>query len=440
MTAHSKVRRVGMLFALLLLLAAVAGLVLASRPPKFPSVVLKDGRVIEVLGTTLGDEHKLKESRVRNLVHALAPNSMKKMLGPNFNASFGFGGDGLGLWLMCFDPATGQYGGGGDLKIVALDEHGCEFEANGNGGTGDGYYSATIYNLSAFPRRQERFVCRISKDVNGKPEVQGEIAVDNPALTRCADWTPEPFPVTKTNGPVAVRLNSYERGTGPNLTILENGQVTPKWELRDATYEDATGNQGQTLCRHEAAWKYRGNLFQNHYGTFSSNEIWTLSKIRLPAPGTLAMAGTTNTIAGTQLKISYLGGAGSYVLSNDVCTSAVAWGPGMSHQVSSMNRKQGGADVKVHTIEFDKPFVVIEHPYLGRDSDLMLRASKDGEVVATGRFSAGLDGKWFYELASLVADRGWETNGLVDVDVIVQRARPIEFFVSPKAETPSGHQ
>src|SRR6187402_3272405 len=117
MTAHRIMRRVGIAFALLLLLVAVVGLMLASKPQKFPSVVLKDGRVIEVLGTTLGSEHKLKESRVRNLVHALAPNSMKKMLGPNFSASFSFGGDGLGLWLMCFDPATGQYTGAGDLKI-----------------------------------------------------------------------------------------------------------------------------------------------------------------------------------------------------------------------------------------------------------------------------------------------------------------------------------
>lgn len=430
MTAHPKVRRVGIVFVLLLLLVAVVGLMLASKPQRFPSVVLKDGRVIEVLGTTLGSEHKFKESPVRNLVHALAPNPMKKMLGPNFNSSFGFGGDGLGLWLMCFDPATGQYGTGG-LKIVALDEDGCEFEANAYGGTSDGYYSATVYNLSAFPRRQERFVCRVSKIVNGTPEVQGEIAVDNPVLTRCADWTPEPLPVTKTNGPVAVRLNSYERGTGPNLTILENGQVTPSWELRDAEYEDATGNHGQTLCRREAAWKYRGNLFRNHHATFASNEIWTLSKIRLPAPGTLAMAGTTNTLSGTQLKVSYLAGAGAYVLSNDVCTSAVAWGLGLSHYVSSMNGRKDGVDVRVHNIAFEKPFVAIEHPYLGRDTELMLRASKGGEVVATGRFSAGLDGKYFYELALLVADRSWETNGLVDLDVIVQRARPIEFFVSP---------
>src|SRR5678816_1684821 len=125
MVAHRTVRRAGIVFVLLIFLAAVVGLVLASRPKRFPSVVLKDGRVIEVLGTTLGSEHKLKESRVRKLVHALAPNPMKKMLEPNWKASFSCGGDELGLWLMCFDPATGQYTGTGDLKIVALDEHGC---------------------------------------------------------------------------------------------------------------------------------------------------------------------------------------------------------------------------------------------------------------------------------------------------------------------------
>ena len=103
----------------------------------------------------------------------------------------------------------------------------------------------------------------------------------------------------------------------------------------------------------------------------------------------------------------------------------------MSHQVGSMNSTKAGVDVRVHTIAFDKPFVVIDHPYLGRDSELMLRVRKGEEVVATGRNSAGLDGKWFYELASLVPDRSWQTNGLVDLDVIVQRARPVEFFVSP---------
>lgn len=82
--------------------------------------------------------------------------------------------------------------------------------------------------------------------------------------------------------------------------------------------------------------------------------------------------------------------------------------------------------------------MVIEHPYLERELDLMVRVRKGEVVVATGRNSAGLDGKWFYKLASIVPDQSWETNGLVEVDVIVQRARPIEFFVSPNSIPPEG--
>ena len=429
MNLHPKARWAAIVMVLLVVVVVVA-LAFASKSQRFPPVVLKDGRMIEMLGTTLGKEHKLKTSRIRELVHALAPNPMKKMLGPNFTASFGFGADGLALWLMCFDPATGQYSGP-NYMLVAVDDHGCEFEASGSGGTGDGYYSATIYNFGAFPRRQKSFLCRVVKDVNGKSEVMGEFRIENPAPAIGSTWTPEALPVTKTNGSIAVRMNSYEPGAGANVTILENGKLTPKWELRDIRYEDAAGNRGHALCRKETAWKYRGDLFQNHYGTFPSNEIWTLPKVTLPAPGTLATTLLTNTVSDAAVKIVYMGGPGSYVLSNDVCTTAIPWGAGMSHQVSSTGMGGPGNETKLHRIAFDKPFLVIEHPHFGSEREMMLRARRGDEVVATGRPSAGLDTRRFYELSSIVADRSWETNSAIEIDVILQRGRPVEFLVAP---------
>ena len=429
MSIQPKTRRAAVLLVLLLVAVLVA-LAIASKPQRLPSITLKDGQVLELLGTTFGHNHKLKNPRVREIVHALAPNPLKKMLGPNFTASFSFGAEGLALWIMCFDPITRQYSAP-NFKLIAIDEHGCEFESSGSGGTGDGYYGATIYNFSAFPRRQKTFLCRVIKDNNGSPEMIGELQVENPVPACETVWAPETVPVTKTNGPVAVRLNSYEPGAGPNLTILENGKLTPKWEMRDAQYEDSTGNRGQSLCRREAAWKYRGNLFQNHYGTFSSNEIWTLPKVTLPAPGTLAALTLTNAVSDAAVKVVYMGGPGSYVISNDVCTSAIPWSTGMSHSVSSSGMGGPGNRTKLHRIALDKPFLVVEHPHLGSEREMMLRVRKGDEVVATGRFSAGLNSRWFYELSSIIPDRSWETNSAIEVDVILQRGRSVEFLVAP---------
>ena len=256
--------------------------------------------------------------------------------------------------------------------------------------------------------------------------------IENPGGGSCADFIPEAVPITKTNWPMVARLESFDPTNGAKVTLLGEGAL--EWRLRRSEYEDESGNRGwKIFCPKEEVWKYRATYFRTEQGKFESNEVWHFPVTTLPAPGTLVPSGATNVVSGFPVKVLYWAGAGTYTFSNDVCVAAAAWGPGSRSDFGATSHSDRGVIVRTLKFGYEKPFVIVEHPGLGPEWEFMVRLLQGDEVVAMARGASGLDGKWFYELASIIPDRSWETNGLVDrLDVIVQRGRAVEFFVSPE--------
>lgn len=431
-------RKWSFLAAGLLILTLVAGLWWSSTHRKSSIVTmvqLADGRRVELAGVTIGPEHRLRSPRVRDVIGHLIPRPLKKALGPNFTSSFGFSSDsGIALWLMCYDPSLQQYSSAWIDRIIAVDEHGCEFESSGSGGTSDGYHSASVIELPAFPRRQKSFTCRMIKLIGNKPTVLGEFILRNPFFTdgaQGANWQAEQLPMAKTNLPLVVKLNGFRSGRVAEFTLSGERDASTKWELDASHFEDPTGNRGSLLCPREKAWKWEGTFFRNQYGSFDTNEMWTLTNISFPPPAKIVPLQLTNQVSGMPVSLLYLAGAGSYIYTNEAWSAVAQWTPGVSQGINSMMRGTLSGRVSSITAGFAHPFIIAEHPHLNAELTVMFRVRNGSEIQALAGGASGADGKWFYEFHSFTASRSWLTNTALTMDVIVQRGRKFEFLVSP---------
>ena len=436
MKPASRSRKLLAMLPLLVLLVFLVGATLAAKGPRPMQFKLADGRIVELLTVTTGKVHNLPASSVRDLAHRYAPRRFQRVLGPNFKSSLTFPSDGLALWLMCYDPALKRYVSGNWVdRLVVLDEHGCEMTPSGSGEVGDGNFMATVFHLSAFPRRQKHFTCRLFDTRNGKTNVLGEITIQNPLPVSTVQLSPEALPITRTNVPLVVRLNSIAK-KGYGYTIIGDDKVQGLWPIRYHHFEDATGNQGDFLCRKET-WKWVATFFRNEHAPFEPNETWTFENFTPPKPGEIQSIGSTKVLADYPLKILYMGGPGTYTFSNSVCISASA--SVSSHLSWNESARKGRTNFITTTIGSRTPFAIIEHDRLAPESEVMMRLRDGDKIVALVQDAQESNpywphNWWHYSLVQHRPDSIWPTNKPLTLDVIVQRGRKLEFPIPPLSD------
>ena len=418
--------------AILLVLVAL-GIWMGSSPSMRHQITLKDGRIVELLGVTSGSEHTLQKRGPGAFLHRLIPAPLKKAFGPDLNSTFGFGhADGIALWLMCYDPAQDAYATSWINKVIVFDEHGCGFASVGQGHTGDGYHHVTLMHLPAYPRRQPTFKARLIQSTSGQDIVLGEITLRNPGPTEFPQWTPEPIPVTKSNGPVAVRLVKVEAGKLPSTEFIGVEGREREWTLSENRYHDATGNSGLALCTNEKAWKYEATLFRTEYASFTTNELWTLANTVLPAPGSVQPIHLTNSVSGAEISVLYLVGPGTYTFSNSVCIASARVTTGQ------LNTTSGGRATTT-TFGAANPTLILAHRHFGSDDQLLVRIRQGDQVVAFAKVASGSPGLWFHTLSwSLPQQDLPPPNTPLDLDLIVQKGKHLEFLVPPPTAGPLG--
>ncbi len=117
------------------------------------------------------------------------------------------------------------------------------------------------FTLRAFPRWDKEMIVRVKEF--GRAISKGEFLITNPAPLVVENWTPEPLPVTKSDGDLEVTLSNlvagapspYRQGEHPALSdpanqcvhlkfdFRQNGQPTTNWSSRSVATSDATGNR-----------------------------------------------------------------------------------------------------------------------------------------------------------------------------------------------------
>jgi hypothetical protein len=206
------------------------------------------------------------------------------------------------------------------LHSVACDDRGRELDSGWEAGgllfsLPDGAEEA--WEVPVFPRRGLSVRVRVYEHVPGNRLIPAaEFVVPNPTPGPFPVWKPQPLPITRHAGDLAVTLTRMAAGppaaeplqtrmpgedawTHATFRIEQNGRATTAWRPLAATVSDATGNVWKhrnerpmiagdaiglqfsgVLPSTEAAWKLRVELSQT--SGFTPADLWSIHG--LPAP------------------------------------------------------------------------------------------------------------------------------------------------------------
>jgi hypothetical protein len=195
------------LLALSAVLGILAGLAFhAARGSPRNAVVLADGSRFTLLGTSAGDQPFTTEKPWQKAARRWLPRQWQSWLPDVISSGGGGNSNTLMVYFTLVDANGANVTSLPWTSFAAFSDDGFQFPASGGYGTSSsGRMTVCQIYLSAFPRRQSEFDLRFM-DRNG--QVVGSIRVQNPLRWPFPEWTPERLPVSRTNGPLVVTLES----------------------------------------------------------------------------------------------------------------------------------------------------------------------------------------------------------------------------------------
>jgi len=417
----------------LLVLCALALIVIVSFVVQKwpPSATLSDGTVIRLEAVTYGKSHTLRIGAVKPL--EWLREHLPFMAGflpaaKGVTSKTSTSNDGLVFWLTHFDPKTGQHFD--NLSVAAVDEHGCKFLENSSGGASSGKLYLRNSAFEAFPRRESSFRMNVRAG-----DRQTSFEIKSPAHGPFPKWTPEELPATRSDGDLAITLNSLQYHSDPyasisgDFAVRRSGVLTKEWKNQSMRLMDATGNAAwNVLCTNEPAWKITAKFYRVASASFDESEIWRLPKVRAPGDGEGITLDRSNSIGGVQIRVLAFAGAGTHTISNGVFLSSSADAIGEQWNINRLSSKNGF--YIRGTISHAAPALVLETKGLAGDDRLLVRA-KDamGRIIIADQHASlyGVSGWGFHPSAAAEE---------VELELLLNRPRYAEFIVKPPIAEP----
>ncbi|QDU39088.1 translocation protein TolB [Maioricimonas rarisocia] len=381
------------------------------------------------------------------------------------------------IWLSRRDPETARHlDFDWWLYSVAEDSNGGELEdsnaglnyiySSGSGSTSGsrplsmtrsgitGSSDGILIAHSSLPQiRHEGDSLRL-KFYNADDELVAEL--DVPHVTPPAPvWEPDALPITAEAGDLKVTIagvsGRVDTWTSDKRVVVRprvdfdleferNGEPAPHWYARSTNLADALGNEcGSWDCRlstGEAAWKVSMQLVRRDEATFAEDEIWELPGLPLPGDDQQHLVGQTETIQGLDVTFEGAGGRGTTSFQG-----LERSGSGMTYSGSVFGKRfrienttahssvpartPPGSGVVKTTVESEFPFVMFNRSTRSNIHNVSLAAVDDqGRSVKThGPTQVGTLWFWFIQ-----PEEGAQS---LDLKVVVQKVRQIEFFVAP---------
>ncbi len=421
-------QRVTLIFLTLVVVAAIAT-ILMLRNEDTKVITLANGARIELLGTAVGGATFTTEKHWHRFLRKILPPRMTRWLPA---ASSGACSSGTNSITVYFRTSSGASAIGGSTPwdgYRTLDGSGFVYQRDGGycsfGSAGPGI----IYGLTlrAYPRRQKNFRFEFL-DQNGV--VLGTFQVPNPVHGPFAAWQPQVLPQTKTNGPVALTLQSlHESGNDSWHSIKAKWDLlasNPSWEkatVRHTTFQDASGNDGQWLARVEPAWKMCAQVFRERPQDFAESERMTVTNLSVPVTGEFVGVDQSAVCSGVNLTIHMIGGAGTLYITNGVSR-------GMSTNLFAGHGITSDGKTTIETWGSLLPFVLVEAKNAQSDDDIWLRLrDKHGNEIKfheSGGYDGTSKGGRIYKRTFNVPE-----TKTVSLEVIVNRPLSFEFLVNP---------
>lgn len=432
-------RRRYLFFAVAFALLAFAGVALWPQGERAGVITLPDGKIVEFLGTTIGNQTFTTEKSWHKTARRLLPSRFLRWLPPVSSATCSSGTNGITVFFQVTDPSGARIAGTPWQSYRAEDVTGFLYNPGGGYCSFGGGASSQLYGLSlnAHPRRDPSFRFNF---IGADDAVLGTLMIPNPVTGPFETWVPAPLPQKATNGPVVVTLEALQHYDSRRWESVGSkwklDSSDPNWKrakLRSSTLLDATGNDAQWISPREPAWKLRTIIHRDRDDDFQSEERWLLSDIPVPSTNQFTAVDQSTNVLGVTVAALLISSPGKLYITNGTfrgldVTMPVSGGHSSSWDGISRIESWGG----------DKPFLLLE-----------TRNQSDGDEIRINVFDDR--GIKLNTAANHTENRG-SSNGIrtyttrfaipsdarsLSLEVIVNRPLVFEFMVNPKDVQPA---
>src|SRR6266536_6392128 len=180
---------------------------------------LPDGSTLELRQVIFANGYQYKHQTGNRFVRLVAPVTpafiKNRFFPPSFSGSFGFGGDGnTNLILVTVNRSKAPNWWSSLARLRVFDEQGNVYDARWGSHT-LGYTGEIVHGwqVRAFPRRSRTVgLLFLAQNPDGSWTNVSSFTIRNPAGADYPQWTPEPWPSTKSAGDLAVTLREFQSG------------------------------------------------------------------------------------------------------------------------------------------------------------------------------------------------------------------------------------
>lgn len=336
-----------LILAVLLLGAGLVVLCLWLLPPKQPIqiVTLASGSTVTFARVDYGKKRVFEPDGSWSHKLAFLPDSLLKRLKMYPGLGIPVESNHMVIWFYVTPQRSTDLFNSSANPFSLVDENGVEsfspsfWPYSFSPATGSTGKSGIGVDVGTFPRRSKDFRMRFySKDAARKLTLRGEMKIPNPAYGKYPEWTPEPLPVTKTNGGVAITLTQLSTGMSmfssepaatneeswgrACFTFAQDGKPCRDWAVDFIEFSDATGNHAQPtawndegpkssqdvfnfrapLWPAESAWNLNVAFKRKPSAKFAPGELWSITNIALPALNATNVLNLETNLNGVKVK------------------------------------------------------------------------------------------------------------------------------------------
>ena len=424
-----------LLLALAFVVVAILSVVLIPRGEDARIITLPDGKRVEFLGTTIGNQSFTTEKSWHKLAKRILPMRFQNWIPSATTGILSSGTNSITVFLRVSDPTSGPVNSYPWRGYRVEDSTGFAYKReNGFSILRGGSNEIVGLILRAFPRRESDFRLILLGDTNSE---MATLRVPNPIRGPFTEWKPLPLPQTQTNAAVVLTLESIrEGGSATHRSLIPKWNIralAPDWDsakVKQYTFLDASGNEGYWLSPREPAWTVHAKVHRQAPEHFSAEEKVVFTNLALPTNGSFTSVNTVETRLGVKLNFYALANAARFYVTNGLQygSSPFTEADGDGHWSSSGNKR-------IESWASSNLFTVLEATGYLEDDEIRLRLldEQGGELPFRGRevWDSTDRGRMyrlqFPPLANVKT---------ISLEVIVSRPLHFHFIVNPKDVLP----
>jgi hypothetical protein len=410
-----------------------------NEPPTHEAT-LNDGTILRFekvfIGTTSYDSY----SRIKGFVADYIPKGFQSRWGDRIKTTFSIQPNHLGVLFSTWtkDGKRKQDSPQFLSRMEFVESTGYVFDSPVTGHNSS--YNLKSMSDPAFPRRDPMLHMRLYEKETDR--LLFDLTVPNPGYQpHVMEWSPEELPIRKTISPFTVTLKHGPAEFKHQYLADDDLEITstdPRWILtrpkRHFWLSDATGNTTYVfpgLSPYEPVWKLNVRLWRSSDAEFSADEVWKTQFYPLPSPSIVEKLDLKTTLSGVEVEVMMLAPAGS-VYSDDTKITVEQMIPAIGSGVA-MEWGSGQGIGPFRRIHSGRSFIPVIYSAVDEETEIILtiRDQNGTKLSIDNGGTYGMNGTSM----RIVQFEPKPESTEVQLEVIVNKGRTFEFFVTPPKPT-----